>query len=107
MVTHGKPCLVSVLHRIQYTLYTIHYTVYIVVTHGKPCLVSVLHRIQYTLYSIHYTVYIVVTHEKPCLVSVYCVQSCLIIYAYDRAKALTFILLIRRKSTEFENESNV
>ena len=29
------------------------------------------------------------------------------IYAYDRAKALSFILLIRRKSTEFENESNV
>ena len=29
------------------------------------------------------------------------------IYAYDRAKTLSFILLIRRKSTEFENESNV
>ena len=29
------------------------------------------------------------------------------IYAYDRAKTLRFILLIRRKSTEFENESNV
>ena len=28
------------------------------------------------------------------------------IYAYDRAKTLSFILLIRRKSTEFENESN-
>ena len=26
------------------------------------------------------------------------------IYAYDRAKTLSFILLIRRKSTEFENE---
>ena len=25
------------------------------------------------------------------------------IYAYDRAKTLSFILLIRRKSTEFEN----
>ena len=29
------------------------------------------------------------------------------IYAYDRAKTLSLILLIRRKSTEFENESNV
>ena len=29
------------------------------------------------------------------------------IYTYDRAKTLSFILLIRRKSTEFENESNV
>ena len=29
------------------------------------------------------------------------------IYVYDRAKTLSFILLIRRKSTEFENESNV
>ena len=29
------------------------------------------------------------------------------IYAYDRAKTLSFILLIRRKSAEFENESNV
>ena len=29
------------------------------------------------------------------------------IYAYDRAKTHSFILLIRRKSTEFENESNV
>ena len=29
------------------------------------------------------------------------------IYAYDRAKTLSFILLILRKSTEFENESNV
>ena len=29
------------------------------------------------------------------------------IYAYDRMKTLSFILLIRRKSTEFENESNV
>ena len=29
------------------------------------------------------------------------------IYAYDRAKTLSFILLMRRKSTEFENESNV
>ena len=29
------------------------------------------------------------------------------IYAYDCAKTLSFILLIRRKSTEFENESNV
>ena len=29
------------------------------------------------------------------------------IYAYDCAKMLSFILLIRRKSTEFENESNV
>ena len=29
------------------------------------------------------------------------------IYAYDRAKTLSFILLIRHKSTEFENESNV
>ena len=29
------------------------------------------------------------------------------IYAYDRAKTLTFILFILRKSTEFENESNV
>ena len=29
------------------------------------------------------------------------------IYVYDRAKALSFILLIRRKSLEFENESNV
>ena len=29
------------------------------------------------------------------------------IYAYDRAKTLSFILLIRRKSTEFENELNV
>ena len=28
------------------------------------------------------------------------------IYTYDRAKTLGFILLIRRKSTEFENESN-
>ena len=29
------------------------------------------------------------------------------IYAYDRAKTLSFISLIRRKNTEFENESNV
>ena len=29
------------------------------------------------------------------------------IYAYDRVKTLSFILLIRRKSTESENESNV
>ena len=29
------------------------------------------------------------------------------IYAYDRAKTLSFILLIRRKNTELENESNV
>ena len=29
------------------------------------------------------------------------------IYAYDRAKTLSFITLIRRKNTEFENESNV
>ena len=29
------------------------------------------------------------------------------IYAYDRAKMLSFISLIRRKNTEFENESNV
>ena len=29
------------------------------------------------------------------------------IYAYDRVKTLNFILLIRRKSTEFENGSNV
>ena len=29
------------------------------------------------------------------------------INAYNRAKTLSFILLIRRKSTEFENESNV
>ena len=29
------------------------------------------------------------------------------IYAYDRAKTLSFALLIRRKSTEFDNESNV
>ena len=29
------------------------------------------------------------------------------IYRYDRAKTLSFILLIRRKSTKFENESNV
>ena len=29
------------------------------------------------------------------------------IYTYDRAKTHSFILLIRRKSTEFENESNV
>ena len=29
------------------------------------------------------------------------------IYAYDRTKTLSFILLIRRKSPEFENESNV
>ena len=29
------------------------------------------------------------------------------IYAYERAKTLSFILLIQRKSTEFENESNV
>ena len=29
------------------------------------------------------------------------------IYAYDRAKTLSYILLIQRKSTEFENESNV
>ena len=29
------------------------------------------------------------------------------IYAYDRAKTLSYILLIRPKSTEFENESNV
>ena len=37
------------------------------------------------------------------------VQSTVVshIYAYDRAKTLSFILLIRRKSTEFENESNV
>ena len=30
-----------------------------------------------------------------------------LIYAYDRAKTLSFISLIRRKNTEFENESNV
>ena len=29
------------------------------------------------------------------------------IYTYDRAKTLSFISLIRRKNTEFENESNV
>ena len=29
------------------------------------------------------------------------------IYAYDRAKTLSFISLIRRKNTEFENEPNV
>ena len=29
------------------------------------------------------------------------------IYAYDRAKTLSFILLVRCKSTEFENESKV
>ena len=29
------------------------------------------------------------------------------IYAYDRAKTLSLILLIRRKRAEFENESNV
>ena len=29
------------------------------------------------------------------------------IYAYDRAKTLSFISLIRRKSTEFENKSNI
>ena len=29
------------------------------------------------------------------------------IYAYDRAKTLSFISLIRLKNTEFENESNV
>ena len=28
-------------------------------------------------------------------------------YVYDRAKTLSFVLLIARKSTEFENESNV
>ena len=28
-------------------------------------------------------------------------------YTYDRAKTLSFISLIRRKNTEFENESNV
>ena len=29
------------------------------------------------------------------------------IYTYDCAKTLSFISLIRRKNTEFENESNV
>ena len=29
------------------------------------------------------------------------------IYAYDHAKTLSFLSLIRRKNTEFENESNV
>ena len=29
------------------------------------------------------------------------------IYEYDREKTLSFILLVRRKRTEFENESNV
>ena len=29
------------------------------------------------------------------------------IYTYDREKTLSFISLIRRKNTEFENESNV
>ena len=42
---------------------------------------------------------------ETCPVNLYTVVSH--IYAYDRAKTLSFILLIRRKSTEFENESNV
>ena len=47
------------------------------------------HAIQHTIYIVPHTT--VVSH----------------IYTYDRAKTLSFILLIRRKSTEFENESNV
>ena len=35
------------------------------------------------------------------------VVSHIYLYAYDRAKTLSFISLIRPKNTEFENESNV
>ena len=58
-----------------------------VVFYGWPFIVIVVVIVT----SIHNNIYTVVSH----------------IYAYDRAKTLSFILLIRLKSTEFENESNV
>ena len=48
---------------IQYTLYSIHYTVYII----QYTLYSIhytVYIIQYTLYSIHYTVYIIQTQKR-------------------------------------------
>ena len=45
--------------------------------------------------------------DIPQILHVYASTVVSHIYAYDRAKTLSFILFIRRKSTEFKNESNV